>query len=135
MPHAWLRTPGNRWLKLDATIHGDDHFFPGPCDIAWDLAGIVVEWQLSAAAREFLFEQYLRVNGDNVSLRVGPYELAYATFRMAWSRMAAGSTCDREEEARLLRDYRRYRQFLRKMREDIPARRAASVPAISSRLL
>ncbi len=112
MPQEWLRTPDNRCLKLDAAIHGDDHFFPGPCDIAWDVAGIVVEWELTAAAREFLLAQYRQVSGDDVSLRVHSYELAYATFRMAWSRMAAGSTGDREEEARLLHDYRRYRQFL-----------------------
>ena len=29
--------------------HGDDHFFPGPTDIAWDLAGTIVEWELAPA--------------------------------------------------------------------------------------
>jgi hypothetical protein len=135
MPHEWLRIPGNRWLKLDAAIHGDDHFFPGPCDIAWDLAGIVVEWELPAAAREFLLTQYRQVGGDDISLRIRPYELAYATFRMAWSRMAAGSTADREQQARLLRDYRRYRQFLQKIPEGTPPRGVVSEPTISSLLL
>src|SRR5207244_3469305 len=51
-PHKWLCTADRLWLKLDGTTHGDDHFFPGPCDIAWDIAGAIVEWELDAAARE-----------------------------------------------------------------------------------
>ena len=37
MPHAWLKAATGDWLKLDAATRGDDHFFPGACDIAWDL--------------------------------------------------------------------------------------------------
>ncbi len=115
MPHEWLRSADSRWWKLDAAIHGDDHFFPGPCDIAWDLAGISVEWELSNSAREFLLAAYCQASGDDASSRILSYELAYATFRMAWSRMAAGSTGDREEQARLLRDYEKYRQSLQRI--------------------
>jgi hypothetical protein len=28
---------------LEMVTHGDDHFFRGPCNIAWDLAGTAVE--------------------------------------------------------------------------------------------
>jgi hypothetical protein len=111
-PHEWLLTDAGRWLKLDAAIHGDDHFFPGPCDIAWDLAGIVVEWNLSTAAREFLLEKYKEASGDDGARRVRDYELAYATFRMAWSSMAASSVGMGEEADRLCRDYQRYRRWL-----------------------
>ena len=38
-------------MKVDAAAHGDDHGFPGPVDVAWDLAGAVVEWELGGAAR------------------------------------------------------------------------------------
>ena len=112
MPHDWLRTRDGRWLKLNAAIHGDDHFFPGPCDIAWDLAGVIVEWNLSASAREYLLGEYRKASGDDPSLRIGAYELAYATFRMAWSGMAAASVGDAEEKMRLVRDYTKYRDHL-----------------------
>ena len=34
-PHEWLLTPAGQVLKTDSGSHGDDHFFPGPTDIAW----------------------------------------------------------------------------------------------------
>jgi len=112
-PQYWLITGEGKWRKLDAAIHGDDHFFPGPCDIAWDLAGIVVEWELSAPQCKFLLAEYRRASGDNIgSSRMRQYELAYAIFRLAWSKMAAASVRGTVEEQRLLNDYRRYRGWL-----------------------
>ncbi len=109
--HYWLAADG-QVLKLDAALHGDDHFFPGPCDIAWDLAGVIVEWQLSASARESFLLQYQSASGDNAMSRIGNYEWAYATFRLAWSSMAAASLTGSEEEARLMRDAQRYRECI-----------------------
>src|ERR1051325_5760709 len=37
-PHEWLFRLEGKLLKTDSGSHGDDHFFPGPTDIAWDLA-------------------------------------------------------------------------------------------------
>ena len=108
--HAWVQTDDDRWLKRDGALHGDDHFFPGPCDIAWDLAGITVERELDSAGREFLLAEYRRASGDDATPRLGSYELAYAVFRLAWRKMAAASVCDAVEQQRLLRDYRRYRR-------------------------
>ena len=48
LPHEWLIAEDGRILKLDGVSHGDDHFFPGPCDIAWDLAGAIIEWNMDA---------------------------------------------------------------------------------------
>jgi hypothetical protein len=111
-PQHWLLAEDGRILKLDAALHGDDHFFPGPCDIAWDLAGVVVEWGLDSSAREFFLTQYQRCSGDNIMPRMESYELAYATFRLAWSRMAAASVTDIDEKDRLLRDGHRHRSVL-----------------------
>ena len=108
-PYQWLCTADGRWLKLDAATHGDDHFFPGPCDIAWDLAGAIVEWNLETSARTRLLNAYRRLSGDNASLRIHDYVTAYATFRLAWSQMAADSVEGSEERDRLASDYRRYR--------------------------
>jgi hypothetical protein len=46
LPHEWIRT-STGYLKTDGIDHHDDHFFPGPQDIAWDLAGLCVEFHLS----------------------------------------------------------------------------------------
>ncbi len=116
-PQCWLLSD-NRLVKLDAAIHGDDHFFPGPCDIAWDLAGIIVECELETAARDFLVSQYLGAAGDNIAPRLHAYEVAYATFRLGWSRMAAASVAGSDEETRLLHDAGRYRRRLQRLTGD-----------------
>src|SRR5262249_28094522 len=55
-PHEWIRT-GDALLKTDAVDHHDDHFLPGPTDLAWDVAGFSVEWGLAPdAARAFADE-------------------------------------------------------------------------------
>ena len=113
--YKWRELGNDHWIKLDASTHGDDHFFPGPTDIAWDLAGVCVEWQLNADCREFLLSEYRRVSGDNLAARVQPYEIAYAAFRLGWSRMAASSVSGTDDEDRLLRDTFRYRTVLNRI--------------------
>src|SRR5262249_13882356 len=54
-PHEWIITGDGKLIKTDSGSHGDDHFYPGPTDIAWDLAGAIVEWQMNAEqSMEFL---------------------------------------------------------------------------------
>ena len=110
--HHWLIDGDGCALKLDAAIHCDDHFFPGPCDIAWDLAGVILEWNLDSSARETFLGQYRRISGDDASSRVESYEVAYAMFRLAWSKMAGASVADSDEGQRLVRDYWRYRRMV-----------------------
>ena len=62
-PYEWIESREGKLLKTDAISHGDNHFFPGPCDIAWDLAGTVVEWGLNAQATEFLLRQIPSILG------------------------------------------------------------------------
>lgn len=107
-PQEWLVSDG-RMKKVDALSHGNDHFFPGPCDVAWDLAGAIVEWKMEDAARKHLLRAYRAASGDDATLRIESYLLAYSIFRCAWSRMAAGAMSNTPEEERLRRDYRRYR--------------------------
>jgi hypothetical protein len=109
MPHEWLRSTRGELLKLNAGSYGDNHFFPGPCDMAWDVAGTIVEWELEGEARDRFVGEYARRSGDAIAERLDPYLLAYATFRMGWSRMAAAAMQGEYDEALLERDYRRYR--------------------------
>lgn len=108
-PHEWLLARDGRLSKTDAAAHGDDHFYPGPVDIAWDLAGAIVEWELVPEAVQFFLARYRRLSGDDPTGRLPAYLLAYTLFRMGHSKMAAESVPDPAEAERLRRDYLRYR--------------------------
>jgi hypothetical protein len=109
LPHEWLRAGTGQLFKTDGVSHGDDHFYPGATDIAWDLAGAIVEWELDASGSEYLLDRFQRLTGQNPRSRMPAFLLAYAAFRMAYSKMAATALRGCEEEHRLRRDYRRYR--------------------------
>ena len=66
-PHEWLVTNEGRLLKTDSGSHGDDHFFPGPTDIAWDLAGAIVEWQMNEQQATDFIDLYRCASGDDPS--------------------------------------------------------------------
>ncbi len=115
MPHEWLEQPDGRLLKLDGSAHGDDHFFPGPCDIAWDLAGTIVEWKLTAPEAEFFLEHYRRASGDDARRRLPAYLKAYVSFRMGWCKMAALASQGSFDEPLLWRDFARYRRYAERL--------------------
>lgn len=109
LPHEWLLTTQGELLKLDGASHGDDHFYPGPTDIAWDLAGAMVEWEMAPEARDYLVERYWRASGDDPRPRLAAYLAAYTMFRLGYCKMAAEAMRGSSEEQRLTRAYRRYR--------------------------
>jgi hypothetical protein len=101
LPHEWIRTPDGRLYKTDAGSHGDDHFFPGPTDIAWDLAGSIVEWDLSPAQATFLIARYIKISGDDPSARLPDFVIAYAIFRQSFCHMARLTVSHPRERSRL----------------------------------
>lgn len=87
MPQEWGWAQG-RWIKFDGVDHCDDPFFPGPCDIAWDLASVEVEYGRVAGAA--VLSVYRRRSGDlQIHLRLPWYRLAYTAFRTAFCQLAA----------------------------------------------
>lgn len=88
LPHEWLVTARGQWMKTDATDHAADHLFPGPTDVAWDLAGAAVEWRLDRARSAALLAEYQRLTGDDASGRFDAYEAAYCAFRVGVGRYA-----------------------------------------------
>jgi len=112
MPYEWLRAPDGRLMKIDAVAHGDNHFFPGPCDIAWDLAGTIVEWALSAAEQQVFLSHYRALSGDDPTERLSNYSVAYCAFQAGYAHMAAEAMRGTDEELRLRRDCKRYRDML-----------------------
>jgi hypothetical protein len=102
-PHEWLLTATGEMLKTDSGSHGEDHFFPGFTDIAWDLAGAIVEWRMETEQASEFLELYRRASGDDAAARVADFIHAYAVFRGAYCKMAANAMAGTLEQARLER--------------------------------
>ena len=100
-PHEWILTTDGQMMKTDSGIHGDDHFLPGATDIAWDLAGAIIEWKMDARDAETFLEMYQRASGDDVHKRIDGYLKAYTVFRCAWCLMAANALQGSHEQERL----------------------------------
>ena len=115
-PHEWMISREGVRVKTDGDSHGDDHFFPGPCDIAWDLAGAAIEWRMNADAVEELLRTFGKRSGDNVRPRFSSYAIAYAVMRAAYCSMAAFALRGTAEETRLLVAARFYQSLIAKPR-------------------
>ena len=102
-PHEWIRSTDGDVIKVDGCTHGDDHFFPGPTDIAWDLAGAIVEWQMNDVETATFLKMYHCASGDDARNRIADFITAYTVFRCAWCMMAANALQGTEEQARLER--------------------------------
>ena len=107
MPYEWIYLAG-RLQKLDASSHGDDHFYPGPTDIAWDLAGMIIEWKLEKEEISFLIFEYQQNASDEIGGRLNDYLVAYCLFRIA-SMTAARTTADEPERSRIESELSFYR--------------------------
>ena len=124
MPHEWLRDASGRIWKTDLASHGDDHFYPGPTDIAWDLAGAIVEWQMNDDAARVFLSRYAQLSGDDASPRLPFFLRAYTAFRLGLCRMAAQNCADDRE--RLTRAAIYYRERLVELSESKAEEKAAA---------
>jgi hypothetical protein len=102
-PHEWILSAEGKLLKTDSGTHGNDHFFPGPTDIAWDLAGAIVEWQMNEEQSAEFLKLYRLASGDDASARIDSFIKAYTVFRLAYCLMAANATDGSDEQLRLQR--------------------------------
>jgi hypothetical protein len=59
-PWEWLALPGGRVVTCDALDHHAGHDLVGPQDVAWDVVGAAVEWELSSAEQAALEERLAR---------------------------------------------------------------------------
>jgi hypothetical protein len=107
-PHEWIRCGDGRLMKVDGCKDGDDHFLPGPTDIAWDLAGAIVEWNMDRDAAEYLLGRFRAGSGLSTE-KVSAFELAYSIFRASYCKMAWMATGVDVEKVRLQSSYRFYR--------------------------
>jgi hypothetical protein len=109
MPHEFGWHAGSL-VKFDGVDHGDDHFFPGPADIAWDLASVEIEFGADLGAATL--EEYVRMSGDMAVRRRLPwYRVAYSAFRAAWCRFASERVED-PDRSLFIQQHRRYLTLL-----------------------
>jgi hypothetical protein len=112
LPHEWILTPSG-YLKTDAVDHHDDHFYPGPHDIAWDVAGTCLEFDLSGSERRGFLECYRRASGDRgITDRLPCFALAYLAFRLGYATTAAETLGGSPDGRRFGAHALRYRNLL-----------------------
>jgi hypothetical protein len=128
-PHEWIVTSDGKLLKTDCGSHGDDHFYPGPTDIAWDLAGAIVEWRMNAVQSAELLDAYRHTSGDDPHARITDFIRAYAVFRCAYCKMAANAMQGAQEQARLEQAAADYAALLRAEPERAAQNATQSAPA------
>jgi hypothetical protein len=112
LPHEWIASERGL-LKADALDHHADDFLPGSRDIAWDVAGAIVEFDLAPAAADHLVSAYETASGDRgIGRRIGFYETAYLAYRLGYVTMAAESLGDTLDGCAFTQLQARYRRSL-----------------------
>jgi hypothetical protein len=112
LPHEWIRLDGG-YRKADGLDHHDDHFHPGPQDIAWDVAGTCIEFGMGAEAREAFITRYRHASGDRDIAGRLPYQaLSYLACRLGYAALAAQSLAGSRDGERFQAQSNRYRHLL-----------------------
>lgn len=106
LPHEWLANVDG-YLKTDALDHHDDHFFPGCQDIAWDVAGAIIEFEWDAAQQQCFLTRM-----DATLRRLPFYRIAYAAFRLGYAVQSAKTLESSPEALRFHRLAAYYRHTL-----------------------
>ena len=124
----WLRLPSGEWLKSDALDHHRAHDLVGCQDMAWDVAGAIVEMSLDAGQAEQLcsrVERFASVAPDPELLRF--YLLAYPAFCIGQIHFADRASGGAEKRRVAARAEQLVRSFHR-----LAAARESSESAINS---
>jgi hypothetical protein len=113
LPQEWLAT-AKGWLKLDATDHHADHFFPGLTDIAWDVAGLGAELGLDRATLDGFAGVVADAAADpGLPARLPFHATAYLAARLGFSAFNADMLGETAEAKRMRGLAERYRRQLR----------------------
>ncbi|MGE5457807.1 MAG: hypothetical protein ACM3RX_05585 [Methanococcaceae archaeon] len=108
MPYEWIDA-GGRILKTDAAFHHNDHFLPGPQDIAYDIAGLFVEFSLNEEKQDYFIKKFIAQTADSTILKRLPfYELVYCAFRLGFVSFAFDACQNQWEQKEFLRLKRKY---------------------------
>lgn len=107
LPHEWLITE-NGLIKTDSVHHHSGHLLPGALDIAWDIAGTIIEFHLKGDLKEYFLNSYIEYSNDrDISKRLNLYQIAYLSFRLGYSKFADERLGESSDGAKF-RDLSRY---------------------------
>jgi hypothetical protein len=114
--HAWeWLVSGDRLIKTDALDHSAAHDLIGHQDVTWDIAGAVVELDLSEEEASWLCLIVRQEGGHPVDQDLLAFMLpCYLAFQLGAHLMAAGALGEGLEATRLRRAADRYGRLLRK---------------------
>lgn len=98
-PHEWIEAEAG-WVKADGVDHCADHLMPGRADVAWDVAGLMVELGVDRSSALASFG----AGAAEVAARLPFYEAAYAAWRLGQASLALDTvTADDHRDWRLAR--------------------------------
>jgi hypothetical protein len=128
-PWEWFVTDDRRLLKADALDHSAAHDLIGCQDIAWDVAGAIVEFGLTATEAQQLCAHVERAAGEPVRRDLVAFLLpCYLAFQLgAWT-LAAGAV-GATEAARVHEAAHSYDARLRAWLTERPSDRSNGRPA------
>jgi hypothetical protein len=98
-PHEWVRTADGQIFKTDSYGHDSDHTIIGKQSVLWDVAGAIIEWDLTPEQTAVLtasLHSTIEISLDTLTF----YLLAYAAFRMGQCTFCAGMV-EGDERTRL----------------------------------
>ena len=112
MPHEWIRTASG-YIKTDHIEHHADQFFHGCQNIAWDIAGCVVEFGMDNDCRNKLINRYCELAEDPfLPQRLPFFTVAYLAYRLGYVSLAAESLPGEPDSVRFAKQKRMYRELL-----------------------
>ncbi len=120
-PHEWIRRASGQIVKVDGIGHDQNHTIIGRQSIAWDIAGLLIEWDMETdqKADAMLNNQYTEAGDEPIPPDVLLfYKLAYSAFRVGVCHFAL-SQGDRTEQERNRAAYNHYCQTLKYLLERI----------------
>lgn len=113
LPDEWV-ADGTRLIKTDALDHHDDHLFPGPQNIAWDVAGTCLEFELNGNdAQRFVAATASHLGDQRLSERLPLFEIAYLAFRLGYADTAAAAMAGSHDGNLFAQRASRCRELLR----------------------
>jgi hypothetical protein len=97
--HEWLRLPGGRLIKTDGLDHHAAHDLIGCQDIAWDVAGASVEFDLAPKQSKWLAATVGRTSGRLVDPELLSFlTQAYLAFRLGYATLSMSSSGEADFE-------------------------------------
>jgi hypothetical protein len=103
----------NKYLKTDHNDHHNDQFFPGCQDVAWDIAGGIIEWNLNDKLENYFIDMYIKQSGDTlVRKRIRPNKIAYCAFKIGMSKLFQESLAELTEGSGFEKKYNYYKTYL-----------------------